>query len=146
MTRSKSGIHEFLNHVLDVLVSGGSLFIEQIPLFADDPATQGCLGQLMHSEAFAHPLSSIAACPLAPRTVGQRPSVALTVTDWFYDVAQRTARTWDHHEVTVGSNCTFTVNPTNFMAGDAVVATVPEAFSFCTERCNETMCDEFPIG
>ena len=28
--RDKSGIHEFLDHVLDVLVSGGRLFVEQV--------------------------------------------------------------------------------------------------------------------
>src|SRR5712691_101057 len=139
----ESGGYEITDHCLDVFVSGGRFFVEQVALFADHPATQRRLHQLVHAEAFAHPLTSIAACPLAPRTVSQRPGVALTVTDRFYDVAQRTTRAWDHAKVTVGSNCTFTVNPTHFMAGDAVVATVPEAFGFCTERGNETMRDEF---
>src|ERR1022692_3567664 len=78
--RSKSGIHEFLNHVLDVLVSGRCLFVEQVPLFADDPATQGCLGQLMHPEALAHALTSFASGPLAARTVSQRPGTAFAIT------------------------------------------------------------------
>src|SRR6266576_3334580 len=97
----QSGSNEVLDHCLDVFVGGGRLFVEQVALFADYPATQRRLHQLVHAEAFAHPLTSIAACPLAPGAVSQRPGVALTVTDWFYDVAQRTARTWDHHEVTV---------------------------------------------
>src|SRR5260370_15527282 len=78
--RSKSGIDEFLNHVLDVLVSGGSLFIEQVPLFANDPATQRCLSQLMHPEAFAHTLTSFAPGPFAARTVSQRPGTAFAIT------------------------------------------------------------------
>ena len=38
--RSKSGIDELLDYVLDVFVSGGSLFVEQVPLAADHPATE----------------------------------------------------------------------------------------------------------
>ena len=41
---NKSGINEVLDHCLDVLVGGGSLFVEQVALFADDPATQRRLG------------------------------------------------------------------------------------------------------
>ena len=67
--RSKSGIDELLDYVLDVFVSGGSLFIEQVPLCADDPATQRRLGQLMHAEAFSHALTSFASSPFAARTV-----------------------------------------------------------------------------
>src|ERR1039457_4807402 len=71
--RSKSGIDELLDYVLDVFVSGGSLFIEQVPFCADDPATQRRLGQLMHAEAFAHTLAGFAACPFTTRTVRPRP-------------------------------------------------------------------------
>ena len=78
--RNKFGIDEVLNHVLDVLVSSGSLFIEQVPLFADDPATQRRLGQLMHAEAFAHTLAGFAACPFAARTMSQRPGTAFAIT------------------------------------------------------------------
>ena len=67
--RSKSGIDELLDYVLDVFVGGGSLFIEQVPLCADDPATQRRLGQLMHAEAFAHALAGFAPGPFTPRTV-----------------------------------------------------------------------------
>src|ERR1035438_8098495 len=77
--RSKSGIDEFPNHVLDVLVSGGSLFIEQVPLSADDPATQRRLGQLLHAEALAHALAGFAPGPLAARAVSQRPGTACGV-------------------------------------------------------------------
>src|ERR1039458_7476793 len=78
--RSKSGIDEFPNHVLDVLVSSGSLFIEQVPLSADDPATQRRLGQLMHAEALAHALTGYAPGPFATRTVSQRPGTACAIT------------------------------------------------------------------
>ena len=37
--RSKSGIDELLDYVLDVLVGSGSFFVEQLALFADDPST-----------------------------------------------------------------------------------------------------------
>src|SRR5664280_2736782 len=78
--RSKSGIDQFLNHVLNVFVSGRCLFVEQVPLFADDPATQGCLGQLMHPEAFTHSLTSFAPGPFAACTVSQRPGTAFAIT------------------------------------------------------------------
>src|SRR5260370_20411696 len=61
--RNKFGIDEVLHHSLDVLVSSGSLFIEQVPLSADDPATQRRLGQLMHAEALAHTLAGFAPGP-----------------------------------------------------------------------------------
>src|SRR5262245_54053606 len=42
------------------------------------------------------------------------------------------------------------MNPNNFTivfaTADAVVATIPEAFRFCTERRNKATCDEFAIG
>src|SRR5258708_40124594 len=72
----ESGSNEVLDHCLDVFVSGGRFLVEQVALFADHPATQRRLQQLLHAEAFAHPLPSIASSPLAPRTVSQRPSVA----------------------------------------------------------------------
>ena len=97
--RNKSGIHEFLNHVLDVLVSGGRLFIEQVPLSADDPATQRRLGQLMHAEAFAHTLTGFAPRPFAARTVSQRPGMAFAITQRLDQVAERAARTGDDHEL-----------------------------------------------
>src|SRR6266566_6298336 len=76
---NKSGIGEILNHVLDVFVSGGSLFIEQVPLSADDPASQRCLSQLMHAEAFAHALTGFAPGPFATGTVSQRPGAAFAI-------------------------------------------------------------------
>src|SRR5690349_6818102 len=93
--RSKFGIDEFLNHVLDVLVPSGSLFIEQVSLFADDPATQGCLGQLMHPEAFTHSLASFAPGPFAARTMSQRPGTTFAITQRLDQVTERTARTRD---------------------------------------------------
>src|SRR5258707_5651794 len=95
--RSKSGIHEFLNHVLDVLVSGRCLFVEQVPLFADDPATQRRLGQLMHPEAFAHTLTSFAPGPFTAVTVRQRPGTAFAITQRLDQVTEWTARTRDDH-------------------------------------------------
>ena len=41
--RNKSGLNDVLDHVLNVLVSGGSLLIEQVSLSADDPAAQRAL-------------------------------------------------------------------------------------------------------
>src|ERR1044071_604566 len=75
--------------------------------------------------------------------------MALTVTDWLYDVAQRTARTWDHDEPSIRRDCAFAVNPNSLSIGfpttDAVVATVPEASGFCTEHRDETTRNEFAI-
>src|ERR1035438_4865111 len=86
--RNKSGIDEFLNHVLDVFVSGGSLFIEQVTLSADNPATQRRLGQLMHAEALAHALAGFAPGPLAARAVSQRPGTACAITPRLDQVAE----------------------------------------------------------
>src|SRR5512140_3111163 len=91
--RRKSGIHEVLNHVLDVFVSGGCLLIKQVPLFADDPTTQGSLGQLMHPEAFAHSLPSFAPSPFASGTMSQRPGTTFAITQRLDQVTERTART-----------------------------------------------------
>src|SRR5207244_9320937 len=110
-------MNEVLNHCLDVFVGGGRFFVEQVALFADHPATQRRLHQLVQAEAFAHPLTSIAARPLAPSAVSQRPGMALTVTDWFYDVAQRTARPWDHDELRIRRDRAFAVKPNSLSFG-----------------------------
>src|ERR1039458_598701 len=78
--RNKSDIDEFLDHVLDVLVSGGSLFIEQVPLSADNPATQRRLGQLIHAEALPHTLTGFAPGPLATRTEIRGPGQPYALT------------------------------------------------------------------
>src|SRR5512140_2932530 len=144
--RRKSGIHEFLNHVLDVFVSGGSLFIEQVPLFADNPATQGCLGQLMHSEAFTHSLASFAPGPFAPRTVSQRPGTTFAITQRLDQVTERTARTGDDHGFAFGCHGSLAVDPNDFTfvltRGDAVVAAVPEQFSLGTKLLHESLSEE----
>src|SRR5664279_2347917 len=90
--RNKSGIDEILDHVLDVFVSGGSLFIEQVPRSADDPATQRRLGQLMHAEALPHSLTGFAPGPFATRTVSQRPGTAFALTQRLDQVTERAAR------------------------------------------------------
>src|ERR1039458_6676406 len=112
--RSKSGIDEFLDHVLDVFVSGGSLFIEQVPLSADDPATQRRLGQLMHAEAFAHALAGFAPGPFATRTVSQRPGTAFAITQRLDQVAERAARTRDDHRFGFGCHSSLAVDPNGF--------------------------------
>src|SRR5664280_1165684 len=109
--RSKSGIHEFLNHVLDVLVSSGSLFIEQVPLSADDSATQRRLGQLMHAEALPHPLTGFAPGPFAARTVSQRPGTAFALTQRLDQVTERAARTRDDHSFAFGCHGSLAVHP-----------------------------------
>jgi len=144
--RSKSGIHKFLNHVLDVLVSGGSLFIEQIPLFADDSATQSCLGQLMPAEAFAHTLAGFAPGPFATRTVSQRPGTAFAITQRLDQVTERTARTRDDHSFAYGCNSSLAVDPNSFTfvltRGDTVVAAVPEEFRLSPELLHEALSEE----
>src|SRR5664279_3358577 len=93
--RNNSSIDEFLDHVLDVLVSGGSLFIEQVPLSADDPATQRRLGQLMHAEALAHALAGFAPGPFTTGPVSQRPGTAFAIAQRLDQVTERAARTRD---------------------------------------------------
>src|SRR5882724_3175362 len=143
---NKSGIGEFLNHVLDVFVSGGSLFIEQVPLSADDPATQRRLGQLMYAEAFAHTMTGFAPGPLATRTVSQRPGTAFAITQWFDEVTERTARTRDHHSFAFGCHSSLAVDPNSFtfllMRGNAVVATVPEQVGLGTELLHKSLSKE----
>src|SRR6266581_1917588 len=56
----ESGSYEVTDHCLDVFVGGGRFLVEQVAIFADHAATQRCLHQLVHAEAFAHPLTSIA--------------------------------------------------------------------------------------
>src|ERR1017187_4447997 len=127
---NKSGIDEILHHGLDVLVSSGCLFIEQVPLFADDSATQRCLGQLMHAEALPHPLTGFAPGPLATRTVSQRPGTAFALTQRLDQVTEGAARTRDDHSFAFGCHGSLAVHPNGFTfvlsRGDAVVATVPE--------------------
>ena len=110
----ESGINEVLDHCLDVFVGGGSLFVEQIALFADDPAAQRRLGQLVRAEAFAHAQAGFAPRPLAAGTVSQRPGVAFAIAEWLDEVAERTARTRDDHRLAFGRHGTFAVNPDNF--------------------------------
>ena len=123
--RSKSGIHEFLNHILDALVSSGSLFIEQVPLFADNSATQRRLGQLMHAEALPHSLTGFAPGPLTTRTVSQRPGTACAITQRLDQVTERTARTWDDHRFGFGCHSSLAVHPNSFTfvltRGDAAI-------------------------
>src|SRR5215472_11114671 len=77
--RDQPDAHQVLNHILDVLVSRGSFFVEQLALFADDPATQRCLRQLVDSESLAHAQTGFTASPLTTCAVGQGPSVAFTI-------------------------------------------------------------------
>src|ERR1019366_2737011 len=139
--RSKSSIDEFLNHVLDVFVCRGSLFIEQVPLSADDPATQRRLGQLMHAEALAHTLAGFAPGPFTTRAVSQRPGTACAITQRLDQVAERAARTRDDHRFAFGCHSSLAVHPNGFTfvlpRGDAVVATVPEQVSLGTELLHE---------
>src|SRR5207249_10938384 len=104
------------------------------------------LHQLMHAEAFAHPQSSFAAPPLATCAVSQRPGVVLAITNRLHEIAQRTTRTGDDDEFTVGSHRTFAVDPDPHplplshpmgeggrkvgRGSDAVMATIPKAFGF----------------
>src|ERR1035438_3655218 len=144
--RSKSGIDEFPNHVLDVLVSGGSLFIEQIPLSADDPATQRRLGQLMHAEALAHALTGFAPGPFATRTVSQRPGTACAITQRLDQVIERAARSRDDHRFAFGCHSSLAVDPNGFTfvltRGEAVVATVPEEICPGAELLHEALSEE----
>src|ERR1017187_4107555 len=87
----ESGINQVLDHCLNVFVGGRRFFVEQIAFFADDATTQWRLREFADAETFAHALAGIAACPLATRTVCQRPRVALTVASRLDDIAQRTA-------------------------------------------------------
>src|SRR6266496_3190358 len=87
----ESGSNKVADHGLNVFVSGGCFFVEQVAFFADHPATQRRLHQLVHAEAFAHRLASIAARPLATRTVSQGPGVAFTIARWLDEIAQRAA-------------------------------------------------------
>src|ERR1017187_9166751 len=144
--RSKSGIDEFFNHVLDVLVSGGSLFIEQVPLPANDPASQRRLGQLMHAEALAHALAGFAPGPLATRTVSQRPGTACAIVVRLDQVAERTTRTGDDHSFVFGCHSSLAVHPNSFTyvltRGDAVVAAVPKEICLGTELLHEALSEE----
>ena len=115
--RSKSGIDELLDYVLDVFVSGGSLFIEQVPLCADDPATQRRLGQLMHAEAFAHALAGFARGPFTTRTVSQRPGTAFALTQRLDQVAEGAARTRDDHRFAFGCHSSLAVHPNSLTFG-----------------------------
>src|SRR5664279_4553240 len=144
--RNKSSIDEFLDHVLDVLVSGGSLFIEQVPLSADDPASQRRLGQLMHAEALAHPLAGFAASPFATRTVSQRPGTAFAITQRLDQVTERAARTRYDHRFAFGCRSSLTMDPNGFAfvlsRGNAVVATVPEQVSLGPELLHEALSEK----
>src|ERR1035441_10232850 len=144
--RNKSGIDEFLDHVLDVLVSGGSLIIEQVPLFTDDPASQRSLGQLIHTEALAHPLAGFAASPFATRTVSQRPGTAFAITQRLDQVTERAARTRYDHRFAFGCHSSLTMDPNGFAfvlsRGNAVVATVPEQVSLGPELLHEALSEE----
>src|ERR1035441_4442125 len=150
--RNKSGIDEILHHVLDVFVSGGSLFIEQVPLSANDPASQRSLGQLMHAEALAHALAAFAPGPFATRTVSQRPGTAFAITERLDQVAERTMRTGDDHSFVFGCHSSLAVDPNGFTfvltRGDAVVAAVPEEICLGTELLHEALSEELsvPLG
>src|ERR1017187_1609941 len=148
--RNKSGIDEILDHVLDVLVSGGSLFIQQVPFAADNPATQRRLGQLMHAEAFAHAQTGLAPCPFAAGAMSQRPGIAFALTHRLHQVAQRAAGARDYHRLAFGRHSPLAVNPDNLPLGlptsDAVVTAVPDALGFSSERLDETPRDERAIG
>src|ERR1035441_10618303 len=144
--RNKSDIDEFLDHVLDVLVSGGSLFIEQVPLSADNPATQRRLGQLIHAEALPHTLTGFAPGPLATRTVSQRPGTAFALTQRLDQVTERAARTRDDHSFAFGCHSSLAVDPNGFTfvltRGDAVVATFPEEICLGAELLHEALSEE----
>src|ERR1035437_4130926 len=150
--RNKSGIDEILDHVLDVFVSGGSLFKEQVPRSADDPATQRRLGQLMHAEALPHSLTGFAPGPFATRTVSQRPGTAFALTQRLDQVTERAARTRDDHSFAFGCHGSLAVHPNGFTfvlsRGDAVVATVPEQVSVGAELLHEALSEEpsVPLG
>ena len=147
--RSKSGIDELLDYVLDALVSGGSLFIEQVPLCADDPATHRRLGLLMHAEAFAHALAGFAAGPFTTRTVSQRPGTAFALTQRLDQVTERAARTRYDHSFAFGCRGSLAVHPNSFTfvltRGDAVVAAVPEQVSLGTKLLREALSEESPV-
>src|ERR1041385_3381179 len=111
---NKSGIHEVLDHCLNLFVSGGCFLVEQVAVFANHAAAEWRLHEFAHTEAFTHAQSGFAACPLATCTVSQRPGVAFAITSRLHEIAQRAARTRDDDEVTVGSHCTSAVKPNNF--------------------------------
>ena len=71
--------------------------------------------------------------------------MALAISHRSHNGAQRTAGTWNHDEVTGGSDGPFAVNPTRFLVGDAVVAAVPEKSGLRPERRREAPRDEFTI-
>jgi hypothetical protein len=112
--RNQSGIREILDHILDVLVGGGSLFVEQLTPFADNPATQRCLGQLVRAEALAHAQTGLAPRPLAAGSVSQRPGVAFALADWLHEVAERPAGTGDYHRLAFGRHGTLAMDPNRF--------------------------------
>ena len=67
----QSGSNEVLDHGFNVFVGFGRLFVEQVALFAHDPAAQPGLHQLVGAESLAHPKTRVAPRPLAARAVGQ---------------------------------------------------------------------------
>ena len=83
----ESGSNKVLNHGLNVFVSGGRFFVEQVAIFADDAATERRLSEFAHAEPFAHPLPRIAARPFATRTVSERPRVAFAITSRLHEIA-----------------------------------------------------------
>src|ERR1041385_4503039 len=112
---NKSGIHEVLDHCLDVFVGGGRFCVEQVALFANHAAAEWRLREFAHPEAFAHAQPSFAACPLATRAVSERPRMAFATAKWLDEVAQRATGTRDGNEVSVGSHCTSAVNPNDLL-------------------------------
>src|ERR1051325_6162000 len=88
---NESGIHEVLDHCLDVFVGGGRFFVEQLALFADHAATERGLDEFAHGEAFAHARAAFAARPLATGAVCEGPRVAFAIARWLHEVTQGSA-------------------------------------------------------
>src|SRR5262249_11799107 len=91
----------------------------------------------------------LASSPLASGTVGQRPGSAFAVPQRLDQVAQRAARTRDHHGLVFCNNSSLAVNPNGFpfefTRSDAVVAAVPEQGCLGSERLGEPLSQELAV-